>query len=92
MNTNIRKDFVRFKLRDFANQQELDMYISSQLGEMGVFVWHAFDCWTLVNSIYFELLRIRDERYCFIIQKFSDDTITIRKHVYKEKSVTWALY
>ena len=93
MKKNIITKVVRFKLRDFENQQALDDYLNRQLGDMCVFVWHAFNCWALVNSIYFESICVGDERYHFMIRKnHYDDTITVAKDTLKEKSEIWSMY
>lgn len=67
-----RKDMrTVFRLRDFDDNPELIVeHLTRTVGEIAAMVWVGFRFYELVHTSFFQLMRVGDNKYTIIVQKY----------------------
>mgnify|MGYP006919062351 CR=1 FL=1 len=77
-----------FRLRDFENNQEqIVEHLTRTVGEIAAMVWVGYNFYRLVNNDLFQLMRIGDNKYTIIVQKYyHTDEVSVWVIMREEKS------
>ena len=62
-------DFVDFLEKSKVEQHNIDILMS---------IWSAYHCNELLESAYFQLLRVSDGKYTLTLQKYVDESYSIK--------------